>query len=85
MSRTPSRIFGLAATAFSRSWEAACSFMGSNGAALIDEYLLMIHPLVLGTGIRLFLDGGPYQTLRLVERARTATTGVVIAVFQPAE
>jgi dihydrofolate reductase len=52
---------------------------------LIDEYLLMIHPLVLGTGIRLFRDGGPNQALRLVKPARTATTGVIVAVFQPAD
>jgi dihydrofolate reductase len=52
---------------------------------LIDEYLLMIHPLVLGTGIRLFRYGGPNQALRLVEPARTATTGVIVAVFQRAD
>jgi dihydrofolate reductase len=51
---------------------------------LIDEYVLMIHPLVLGTGIRLFPNGGPYQTLRLVEPVRISTTGVLVAVFQPA-
>ena len=51
---------------------------------LIDEYLLLIHPLVLGTGIRLFPDLGSYQTLRLVEPVRTATTGVLVAVYQPA-
>lgn len=26
---------------------------------LIDEYVLQIHPLVLGTGIRLFPEGSP--------------------------
>ena len=49
---------------------------------LIDEFLLMIHPLVLGSGRRLLRDGGPYATFRLVE-TRTSTTGVIIATFQP--
>ena len=51
---------------------------------LIDEYLLMIHPLVLGSGRRLFTDSGAFAALRLVD-SRTTTTGVVIATYQPAE
>jgi len=50
---------------------------------LIDEYLLLIHPLVLGSGRRLFPDGGPAATLRLVD-AKPTTTGVIIATYQPA-
>jgi len=53
-------------------------------ADLIDEYLLMIHPLVLGTGRRLFTDGSPVAPLRLVDGVTTTTTGVVIATYQPA-
>jgi dihydrofolate reductase len=49
---------------------------------LIDEYLLLIHPLVLGTGRRLFTDGGPSASLRLVE-GQTSTTGVLIATYEP--
>jgi dihydrofolate reductase len=49
---------------------------------LIDEYVLLIHPLVLGSGRRLFIDGSPFTGLRLVD-ARTTTTGVVIATYQP--
>jgi dihydrofolate reductase len=30
---------------------------------LVDEYVLSIHPLVLGSGRRLFPDGVPYATL----------------------
>lgn len=30
---------------------------------LIDEFVLSIHPLVLGSGRRLFADGSPYTTL----------------------
>jgi dihydrofolate reductase len=49
---------------------------------LIDEYLLLIHPLVLGTGRRLFADGGPPASLRLVD-STVSTTGVLIATYQP--
>jgi dihydrofolate reductase len=48
---------------------------------LVDEYLLLIHPLVLGSGRRLFPDGGPPAELRLVDTV-TTTTGVVIATYQ---
>lgn len=51
---------------------------------LVDRYILLIHPLVLGSGRRLFPDGGAYATLQLVE-AQTTPTGVVIATYQPAE
>ena len=51
---------------------------------LIDVYVLLIHPLVLGSGRRLFADGGGFATLRLVD-AKTTTTGVVIATYQPAD
>jgi dihydrofolate reductase len=48
---------------------------------LVDRYVLLIHPLVLGTGRRLFDDGDPSAALRLVD-AVTTTTGVVIATYQ---
>ena len=50
----------------------------------IDEYVLVIHPLVLGSGRRLFDDGGSGAALRLVD-SKTTTTGVVIATYRPAE
>lgn len=51
---------------------------------LIDEYQLLIHPLVLGSGSRLFDGDGSLEKLRLVD-SRTTTTGVVIATYRPAE
>ena len=51
---------------------------------LIDEYMLLIYPVVLGSGRRLFADGSPPATLRLVGDATTTTTGVVIATYRPA-
>jgi dihydrofolate reductase len=57
--------------------------IGSLRAAdLIDEYLLMIAPVVLGTGRRLFAGGTP-AALRLTESTVT-TKGVVIATYEPA-
>ncbi len=50
---------------------------------LIDEYLLFVHPLVLGTGRRLFGDGSPPASLNLIESA-TTKTGVVIARYETA-
>jgi dihydrofolate reductase len=50
---------------------------------LIDRYILLIHPLVLGTGQRLFADGGTPADLQL-EGSRTTGTGVVIATYRPA-
>ena len=52
-------------------------------ADLVDTYLLSIHPLVLGTGRRLFDAGEEPSTLRLVDSV-TTTTGVLIATYRPA-
>ena len=51
---------------------------------LVDEYVLLIHPLVLGSGRRLLPEGSPSAKLRLTASV-TTTTGVVIATYQPAE
>ncbi len=51
---------------------------------LIDQYILLIHPLILGSGRRLFTDGGSYANLKLVD-IKTTTTGVLIATYQPGE
>jgi dihydrofolate reductase len=47
---------------------------------LIDEFILLIHPLILGSGRRLFTDGLPPTNLRLVE-SKPSSTGVVIARY----
>lgn len=48
---------------------------------LIDEYILLIHPLVLGSGRRLFGADGPEATLKLVD-TKTTSTGVVVATYR---
>jgi dihydrofolate reductase len=49
---------------------------------LVDEYVLLIHPLVLGSGKRLFEQGLSTSALELVD-TRTSTTGVIIAKYRP--
>lgn len=50
---------------------------------LVDEYQLVVHPLVLGAGRRLFDEGAPHTALTLVSSVPT-TTGVIIATYRPA-
>ena len=51
---------------------------------LIDQFILLIHPLILGSGRRMFSDDGPFASLNLVD-TKTTTTGVVIATYIAAE
>jgi len=51
---------------------------------LVDEYALSIHPLVLGSGRRLFANDGPFAALQLIN-TKTTTTGVVIATYRAAQ
>jgi dihydrofolate reductase len=48
--------------------------------SLIDEYILMIYPLVLGSGLRLFSEEQPEAALRLRDSV-TTSTGVIIATY----
>lgn len=54
-------------------------FLGSRG--LIDEFVLSIHPIVLGTGRRLFPEGRAPASFELVDVTPT-TTGVLIATYR---
>ena len=51
---------------------------------LLDELMLMVHPVVAGKGKRLFKDGDALKRLKLVN-AKTTRTGVLLATYQPAE
>ncbi len=50
---------------------------------LIDEYRLMVYPIVLGSGKRLFREGSETKVLKLVE-TKTFSSGVVVLTYQPA-
>ena len=49
---------------------------------LLDELGLMVHPVVLGRGKRLFEDGGDPKGLELVD-SKTFSTGVVSLAYRP--
>lgn len=51
---------------------------------LVDEYRLMIHPIVLGTGKRLFRDGTTLSRLELIESS-TSSMGVLLLRYRPSE
>jgi dihydrofolate reductase len=51
---------------------------------LVDELRLMIEPIVLGGGKRIFADDGQALPLQLIS-ARTSATGVQMCTFRPAE
>jgi dihydrofolate reductase len=51
---------------------------------LVDEFRVMIDPVVVGGGKRLFRDDGVRRPLRLVD-SQVTTTGVIIATYTPAE
>ena len=49
---------------------------------LVDEYRLMVHPIVLGQGKRLFTDPSVVTRLQLVE-SRAAGPDVPLLIFRP--
>jgi dihydrofolate reductase len=49
---------------------------------LLDELRLMVHPIVVGSGKRLFEDGGDQKALQLVD-SKTFGTGVLYLIYQP--
>ncbi len=81
---------GAAVTALKRELTKDILVMGSGNlvqtlmhADLVDEWVLLIHPVVLGTGRRLCAEGSPPTTLALVESKATAR-GVLVATYRPA-
>jgi dihydrofolate reductase len=50
---------------------------------LLDELRLLVHPIVIGKGKRLFLQGAERRPLRLID-AQTFSTGVMYLTYAPA-
>lgn len=53
-------------------------------ADVVDEFRVMIDPIVVGGGKRIFRDDGALRPLRLVHSQAT-TTGAIIATYAPAD
>jgi dihydrofolate reductase len=51
---------------------------------LLDELRLMLHPIIVGSGKRLFEDGSDQKPLQLVD-SKTFSTGVVYLTYRPAQ
>lgn len=49
---------------------------------LIDELVLMVHPVIVGHGRRLFKEGGDLKRLQLVN-SKVTGTGVMLLTYQP--
>jgi dihydrofolate reductase len=50
---------------------------------LVDEYRLMLFPIVLGSGKRLFAEGSPRTMLRLVDSMPVGPDGVIVLRYEP--
>ena len=53
-------------------------------ASLLDELQLMVYPVALGSGRRLFEDGGDRRVLKLVD-SKTFGSGVVSLAYRPSD
>jgi len=53
------------------------------GADLVDEFRVMVYPVVVGTGKRLFGNGAPPRALTLVQSIKT-TKGILLNTYRPA-
>jgi len=51
---------------------------------LVDSYRMMVEPVLLGGGKRIFPEDGRSRPLRLVS-ASTTSTGVILATYEPAD
>jgi dihydrofolate reductase len=58
-------------------------FRALSRAGLIDLYRFMVHPVMLGSGKRLFTDDTPKLELKLID-TKTFSKGIVVLEYEPA-
>jgi dihydrofolate reductase len=56
---------------------------GLLAAGLAEEYRLMVFPVVLGAGKRLFADDGSYASMHLAESRPIGPDGVFLHIYRP--
>ena len=78
-----SRRCGTSSTATSSSTAAPSSPRRCSSTGLVDELRLMVFPVVLGSGKRLFGDTSDKKALKLTD-SKTVGDGVAILVYEPA-
>jgi dihydrofolate reductase len=66
------------------AWGGASLAQSLSRAGLVDEYVLVIHPVAFGGGLPLFRDLPEALRLVLLE-ARTFDTGTVLHIYQPSD
>ena len=57
---------------------------GAASLGLVDEYHLMLFPVILGTGKRLFEETPEPRSLRLVSSTPMGSDGVLVLTYRPA-
>lgn len=64
-------------------WGSSTIYPGLLSAGLLDRLTLMIYPLTLGQGKRLFGDGTPPAALKMVDH-KVTSAGTIVATYEPA-
>jgi dihydrofolate reductase len=64
------------------AWGGARFAQSLSRAGLVDEYVLVIHPVALGSGLPMFRDLPEALRLKLLE-AQTFDTGTVLHIYEP--
>ena len=63
-------------------WGSSTIYPQLLAAGLLDRLMLMIYPVTLGNGKRLFGDGTPTRALKMIDH-KVTSAGTIIATYEP--